>query len=87
MHALELILGSILHHHFPLNSGLTMMSTLMVGTQQVEKCKAFKERQRWFIAVNILVGDVLLAKHLITRYKFIPTQLSCKETSSTSITW
>ena len=33
----------------------------MVGTQQVEeKCKAIKERLR-FIAVRILVGQILLA--------------------------
>ena len=56
------------------------MSKLMVGTQQArEECKAFKERLR-FIAVSILVGTLLLAgtRHLITRYKFIPTHLSIK---------
>jgi len=33
----------------------------MVGTQQVgEKCMAIKERL-WFIAISILVGQILLA--------------------------
>ena len=39
------------------------------------RCKAINERLM-FIAVSILVGQIFITKHLVTRYKFIPTHVS-----------